>query len=397
MSERTHMETADSTRGARRGSTTGGLLLWGGTVSIGASTVIVLAALSRHLHHGGFAGLSTLFGLFFIASLIPSGVPLRAAALVADGAAPMKMTVRQLALLAVAGAAVSPLIAYALRLPVLAVGFVAAQVIVAIPLAIRRGALVAVYRFGAMGGNLFLEGGFRILLGTLLGSIWGMAGLAAGLAVATTAALLAVPTRSTSTAATARPMTSMVHTWLTLVLLGVFVQLDILLAPSGMTKAAATRYDLAAVPSKGIYLILVAVGTLIFPYVRVHASRRTVILSTLATFALGLATTGALVPARRFIATLLGQNIASLQLFVLLGIAMSVAGATGIIVNGGVALGVARPWPPLVLGSAAVFACWLSRPTATTFATVVLVAQVCTFVICTWSCLKRRQSRPALS
>lgn len=111
---------------------------------------------------------------------------------------------------------------------------------------------------------------------------------------------------------------------------------------------------------------------------------------------LGIATTGALVPARRLIATVLGQNISSLHLFVLLGIAMSVAGATGIIVNGGVALGVARPWPPLVLGSVAVVACWLSRPTATTFATVVLVAQVATFVICTWSCLKRQQAPPAL-
>ena len=61
-----------------RGRTTvGGVLLWGGTVSIGVSTVVVLAALSRHLHHQGFAGLATLFGLFFVASLIPSGIPLR--------------------------------------------------------------------------------------------------------------------------------------------------------------------------------------------------------------------------------------------------------------------------------------------------------------------------------
>src|SRR5271169_3766586 len=76
-----------------RGRTTvGGLLLWGGTVSIGVSTVILLAVLSRHLHQEGFTGLSTLFGLFFIASLIPSGVPLRAAALEVDGAPPMRLT-----------------------------------------------------------------------------------------------------------------------------------------------------------------------------------------------------------------------------------------------------------------------------------------------------------------
>ena len=44
-----------------------------------------------------------------------------------------------------------------------------------------------------MGGNLFLEGGTRIVLGTVAGLLWGMNGLAGGLALATVVALISVP------------------------------------------------------------------------------------------------------------------------------------------------------------------------------------------------------------
>jgi hypothetical protein len=83
-----------------------------------------------------------------------------------------------------------------------------------------------------------------------------------------------MPGRSPATEVKLRPMTTMFHTWIALALLGLLVQLDILLAPSGLSKEAATRYDLAAVPSKGVYLVLAAASTFIFPYVRVRAQRK---------------------------------------------------------------------------------------------------------------------------
>jgi len=374
--------------------TAGGLLLWGGTVSIGFSTVVLLAVLSRHLHHEGFAALSTLFGLFFVASLVTSGIPLRAAALAVDGAPPMRMTAVQATLFALAGAAVSPIIAYLLHLPVLAV-FFATQVVIAIPLGIHRGALIAAHRFDAMGGNLFLEGGTRILLGSLAGLVWGLVGVSAGLVVASGVALIAVPRQQSAPVRTVRRMTSMLHTWLALVLLGLFVQLDILIAPSVLTHSAATKYDVAAVPSKGVYLVLVAVSTLIFPYVRVHAQRRTVVLASAATVGIGLAVTGVLVALRGTIGAVLGQNVASLPLLVALGVAMSIAGATGIVINGGIALGVPRPWPPLILGMACLLACSFTRPSEATFGIVVLAAQAGTLLLTAWVCL-RKQPQPAL-
>jgi hypothetical protein len=386
------VDLAQSDQAAPRGLriTPGGLLLWAGTICIGISTVVLLAALSRHLHHEEFTGLSTLFGLFFVASLIPAGIPLRSAALAVDGAPPMRMTAPHVALLAIAGTMVSPFVAYALHLPVLAVLFVAVQVIVAIPLAIRRGSLIAAHRFAAVGGNLFLESAMRIALGTLAGLAWGLNGLSLGLAVATAITLIAVPSQESSPFRTVRQMTSLVHTWLAVVLLGLFVQLDILISPSVLTHSEATRYDLAAVPSKGVYLVLIAVSWLIFPHVRVHAQRRTVVLAAAATCGIGLVVTGALVALRDTIGAVLGQNVASLPLLIVLGVAMSIGGATGIVINGGIALGVARPWPPLVPGIACLLACWFVHPSALVFGIVVLAAQAGTLLITAWVCLRKR-------
>ncbi len=373
-------------RGIR--ATAKGMVLWAGTVSIGFSTVVLLAVLSRHLHHEGFAALSTLFGLFFVASLIPSGFPLRSAALAVDGAAPMRMTARHTALYCLIGAVVSPVIAFLLHLPVLAVVFVSAQVIIAIPLSMKRGLLIAAHRFDAMGANQFIESATRIGIGILLGLQWGLTGVSAGLALAEVVALLAVPGQAPFAVRTQRQMTSLLDTWLALVLLGLFVQLDILLAPRVMHHPSATRYDLAAVPAKGVYLLLVAVSTLIFPYVRVHAKRRTVVFAAGATMGIGLAVSVLIVAMRGTIATVLGQNVASAPLLLALGISMSVAGATGIVINGGIALGVSRPWPPLVLGMIVIAGCEYFKPNSWEFGLVVLASQLGTLVLTAWVCLR---------
>ena len=383
--------TRKAAKTPRSRATTGGLLLWAGTTSIGVSTVLILAVLSRH-HHQGFSGLSTLFSLFFIASLIPAGIPLRAAALAVDGAQPPRMTAMYLGALVLAGIVVSPLVALVLHLPVLAVGFVSAQVIVAIQLAIRRGPLIAARRFSALGGNLFLEAATRVILCTAAGLFWGLTGLSAGLLAGTAVAWATMPGRSPATEVTPRPTTTMFHTWIALALLGLLVQLDILLAPSGLSKEAATRYDLAAVPSKGVYLVLAAAGTFIFPYVRVRAQRKAVIAAALGTLILGLLVVSTLVPLRRVIGDILGQHPATPFLLITLGIAMSIGGATGIIINGGVALGIARLWPPLVPGILGLLVAWAMRPSATVFASVVLGTQAGTLLISTWFCLGRRRT-----
>jgi hypothetical protein len=294
--------------------------------------------------------------------------------------------------LVLAGIVVSPLVALVLHLPVLAVGFVSAQVIVAIQLAIRRGPLIAARRFSALGGNLFLEAATRVVLCTAAGLLWGLTGLSVGLLAGTAVAWVTMPGRSPATEVTQRPMTTMFHTWIALALLGLLVQLDILLAPSGLSKEAATRYDLAAVPSKGVYLVLAAASTFIFPYVRVRAQKKAVVAAALATLILGLMVTASLVPLRRVIGDILGQHPATPFLLITLGVAMSIGGATGIIINGGVALGIARLWPALVPGILGLLVAWAMRPSATVFASVVLGTQAGTLLISTWFCLRRRRA-----
>jgi hypothetical protein len=381
---------------SRRRTTTGGLILWGGTISIGFSTVILLAILSRHIHHEGFSQLSSLFGLFFVGSLIPSGIPIRVAALVSDGAEPLKLRTTHYAMCVAIGAVISPIVGVILHVPIFAVAFVCAQVIISIPLSIRRGPLIAHERFAALGGNLFFETTMRILLGSVLGLLWGVTGLSAGLALASGCAFLAIRVRSENVVRTERPTTSMFDTWLTMVLLGLLVQVDILIAPSGLTKAAATRYDLAAVPSKGVYLVLLAASTFIFPYIRKSANRRTVLLGSLATMGLGLITTLVLVAARGLIGNVLGQHAAAFFLLLALGVAMSLGGATGVVVNGDIALGSRRPWPPLILGIIAIAVGCATRPTATTFAVVVLTTQTAVFLT-TLSVLMLRRRRTGLA
>jgi hypothetical protein len=102
--------------------------------------------------------------------------------------------------------------------------------------------------------------------------------------------------------------------------------------------------------------------------------------------------TASLVPLRRVIADILGQHPATPFLLITLGVAMSIAGATGIIINGGVALGIARPWPPLLPGILGLLVVWAMRPSATVFASVVLGTQAGTLLITTWFCLRIRRT-----
>jgi len=255
----------------RRRMAGGSVVLWGGTVAIGMSTAVLLAILSRH-HSVRFTALSAILGLSFVISLIPSGVQLRAATLAADGSALPRFSPRFLGTLAAGGIVLSPLVALVLKVPVLAVIFIVAQLIAALPLAVQRGALIGVHRFGALGSNMGLESSIRVVVGAVAGLTLGIAGLAGALALATCTALVVLPRRPMNNEGVDRPKTSLVNASITLVLLGLFVQMDVLLAPSGLAPRAAKVYDLAATPSKGVYIALLAIGSIIFPFVRRRSS-----------------------------------------------------------------------------------------------------------------------------
>jgi hypothetical protein len=366
--KRAHRRAAGSPRHRakpKRSTAAGGASLWMGTVIFGSSTVALLAVLSRH-HHTKFSALAALLSLGFVVSLIPAGVQLRSASLVADGRPLPKLTLGQAVVVGALSLAIAPLLAYLLHVPVAASALVSIQMLIFIPLAAKQGGLLAKQRFRPLGKNLVLEGVARFIMGAVGGLTLGVTGLAAGLCIGTIVALIALPYPQSEKKAQDRPRTSLVDTSLSLALLGLYVQFDVLIAPSVLARGGATTYDLAAVPSKGVYLVLLAAGPLLFPFVRRGGGRRRLVVGAcVVSFAVGLVFTALL------IAAVLGQPKAGFATFGLLGVAMTLAGLTGIVISTGVARGVSRPWPPMVLGLAVLLFSWPFRPTVTEFAVIV--------------------------
>jgi hypothetical protein len=355
----------------------GGFVLWAGVVLFGGTTVLLLAVLSRHWDHGEFSSLSTLLGLAFACSLVPAGVQMRCAALAADGQPLPKMARGWSALLTLLALSLSPLLGAALHLPTVAVGFIVLQVVAGIALARMQGAMLGAHRFSALGVNQALEGVARAGLGIFLGITWGLDGLALAMFASTVVAIVTLPPRPAMATTYERPATSLFHSSIALALLGVFVQLDLLVVPSAFTSAQANQYDLAAVPSKSVYLVLAALGPILFPFVRRHGSRKLIIGGPAATLAVGLVASLAVVLLRPVIAAVLGQQEATVENMVLLCVAMSLAGTTATIVNSAIARGVVRPWPPTACGMVALVVCSrLEGVTSFAISTVVIQLMV---------------------
>jgi hypothetical protein len=370
---------------AWRRSIGSGFILWVGTLALGLSTVVLLALLTRHK---SLAGVAALLALAFVASLIPAGLQLRAAALVVDGGRLPRIAPRILVSFTVIGLAVAPGLALLLKLPVLSIVFVVLQVLIAIPLSISRGAWLGTHRFSALGTNMVIEAVARVGLGALGWWFAGITGLSAGITASIALVFLFARHRHEDAAEAERPLTSLLDTSLTLGLLGLLTQLDILVVPSGLGTAAAAHYDLAAVPSKGVYLVLLAAGPFAFPFVRRDRGRRLIAVSALLTLSAGLVVTALLVLFRGQIGIILGQNPPGPFLLLALGAAMSCAGTTNLILNAEVARGVRRPWPPLFVGIAVIVIAWATRPTPSAFAAAVLAGQLASMLTSLVVCLR---------
>ena len=388
MALRTLREIPPVAARSQRPSAVGGAMLWAGTIAYGGSTVALLAVLSRYSSRTAFSAVAALLGLAFVVLLIPSGITLRSASLVADGRPPPALTVGSGCLIAGVSLALSPLLALLLHVSVLAAAIVTIQMLVAIPLAIRQGALLGRHRFDVLGTNLVIEGIARFVLGSLAGIVLGVTGLALGLLAGTAVALFVAPKWQSDITLVERPRTSLTATSASLALLGLFVQLDVLIAPSVLARGGATAYDLAAVPSKGVYLALLAIGPIIFPSVRIRPDRRFVLRATSGSLVFGVACTGILVVFRHLIGAVLGRPAADPLELALLGVAMALAGATGIVISAGIAQGLKHPWPPLALGIIVVLACWPLHPGALAFSVVVVTSQAGVMVLCLANCMR---------
>ena len=382
---------------------TGAAAFWVGTVGYTLSTVIIIAVVGRGSGQGGFEGLTAVLALLSVGSVVPVAVMLRTAAVVADGEAVPRLSPWLLWAFVAAGLALAPLSGAVLHVPAAAIPLMVLQLLIALPLANRRGVLLAARHFSDLGINLSLEAAVRIALASLLGVTLGVTGVAVGCCLGTVVAIILLPNRAVGALTTGRPVTSLLHTSLALVLVSLFVQLDVLLAPSGLSTAAAKRFDVAAIPSKGVYLVLLAAGPIIFPFVRQSGRRRLVALATAGTVAIGCVVTAALVAARPLIGKTLGQATPSASLLWTLGAAMALGGGTAVLMNAAVARGIERPWPAVALAILGLIAYSRSRPGPVSFAVAVLLAQAAAVGLSAVATLQwaplahRRKSRVSLA
>ena len=351
------------------------ILFWSGTLAVNASTVAVLAVLSHHRAAGGLPDAAVVLGLSLVTAVAPGAVQLRAAADAAAGRHALRAPWRLVA--PVIGALVlsAPLIAWAVSIPTAAALLVGLQLPVALALAVRRGELIGDRRFAAAGANLMVDAGGRLVAGIVLGLTLGAAtGIAAALLLAT---LLALALLWDRTALRTTPLTEgLASSAAALASVGLLANADLLLAPRVLGHAGADRFDVAALPAQGIFLVLFAASWLAVPGARDRVRARHALAPVALTLLLGALGAMLLMALRPVVAQLLDRHEPSVALLAPLALSKAMIGATAVAVNVAVARGARRPWSaPLIATLLLAAAAALIAPGAQALALLVLAAQ----------------------
>lgn len=246
---------------------------WCASIGVSLATFGVLALLARRLDHGELAQVASVLGLSFVAAILPAAVQVRAATRQAQGHAAFADRI-ELRWVVVGGVALAPVVGMLTHLPVLAVACVALQLVPAVQVSVGRGRLIGTDRFRAVAGNYALEAVLRLGLAVTLGVVFGVTGVAAGLALATTGAAFALVLPPALVAGDrvrgdddVLRLADNVGTLVALGLMTLSVHLDSLSAPGVLGPIAADAYDVAAVPAKGVFIVLMAAGWIVIPRV----------------------------------------------------------------------------------------------------------------------------------
>jgi arabinofuranan 3-O-arabinosyltransferase len=353
-------------------------LFWSGTLAVNAATVAVLAVLSHRRAAGGLPGASVVLGLSLVTAVAPGAVQLRAAADTAAGRPALRAPWRLAAPAAAALVLSAPLIAWAVSIPTAAAVLVGLQLPMAIALAVPRGALIGSRRFAAAGANLMVDAGGRLVAGIALGLALGAAtGIAAALLVATLLALAVLWDRE---AGATKPIEGLASSAAALAAVGLLANADLLLAPRVLGDAGAERFDVAALPAQGIFLVLFAASWLAVPGAR-HRAGATALHPVALTLLAGAVGAMLLMALRPVVAALLDRPQPSVGLLAPLALAKAMIGATAVAVNVAVARSARRPWrAPLIATLLLAGTAALATPGPEGLAFLVLAAQAAALV-----------------
>jgi hypothetical protein len=359
------------------------VLFWLSTIAVNASTVAVLAVLSRHQLEGGLPALSAVLGLSLVIAVAPGALQLRAAANVAEGRPAPRPPWQLFGPLSVALLLLAPFVAWAVSIPVIAGVLLALQLPPAVALSVCRGELIGSRQFGAAAVNLTVEASVRLVAGIGLGLLWGSIGIAAGLALATVVALAVVWHRHELGAPALGG--AVVASGIALASVGLLANLDLLLAPRVLGEAGADRFDAAALAAQGIFIALFAASWIAVPGARARAGTSREALGPVAfTLLLGVLGSILLLPLRPLVGEILARADPAVVILLPLALSKAMAGATAVAVSVTVARDVRGPWAAPLLASVVLVAVAIAvRPGTDLLALLVLAAQALALVLAT--------------
>lgn len=301
------------------------IVFWASVVAVPASSALVTAVLSRQVGPGELSVITAVFVLTLVGAVVPIAVQAEvAASRVATGRLhdlPWRGLIIGTTATAIAGAALAPL----LELPPLAVFFGIMQVLPGVAVGLSRGEMIADRDFGHAAANQLAEAVMRLFFGIALGLAFGATGVAASFLLAMIGAWAVITRRSTDDHA--RSVLALPATLAALALFTLSVHLDLLVSRR-ILGPLADDFSVAALPAKGVFLLLVAAGWVVIPYARSRHTARQLVVPVALTSGAGVVLAICAAVGAPILATVLGKPAPDRGIVLLLGLAMAAASGT---------------------------------------------------------------------
>jgi hypothetical protein len=349
---------------------------WVSSLSIPASTVITVVAVTHMLGRAELATISAIFAASFVGTVLPIAVQARAAADAAAHGAAARLRWWPIVLGTVVWVVLSPPLAHLLHLPVWAMLSPALALIPSMAVAIGRGEMIGQRRFVAAGVNHLADAGFRVAGGIALAALLGVNGIAIGLVTCEIGAWLVLPRRR-------QILAGFIHlpsAFGASALMILSVQLDVLIAPR-LLGSHAPAYAASALPAKGIYLAMSATAWLAVPGAARCRTLRAVVRPLVEVVGGAAALAAAMTLAAPVIGALLAHATSSRSLLLVLGLGMAVASGNWVLMQVRFARVPRQMWVAPAVAGALTIVVPLVVPTAMGLAVGALVGQAAALAI----------------
>lgn len=315
------------------------VFFWCSSLSVPASTVIAIAALSHVLGKSQLATISAIFAVSFVGTVLPIGIQARSAADAAAHGSAGSVRWPPIYAGTLVWIAASPLLAYALHVPLLAMLSPALGLIPSLIVGVGRGEMIGQERFVAAGANHLVEAAIRLVAGIGLGVWLGANGAALSLIICQLGAWALLPRRE----GVAPGFIRMPGAFGAVALMILSIQIDLLIAPR-LLGSEASAYAVSALPAKAVYLALSSTAWLVVPGAVKCRKLSQAMMPLSELVAAGVVLSGLLALAAPLTGLLLGTAAPAPVLMMGLGLGMAVALGNWLLVQIRLAQAPSRLW-----------------------------------------------------